>query len=230
MKNFVFGYGSLVPENPDAGRHVLPGWRRSWGVAMDNAVTTPGYKFYRAPDGSRPEVFVAFLDIEPDPDASVTGVCFPADLRRLDRREHNYERVEVTDRLADPPGRVWAYTGLAASRERFRVGRAEGRAVIVAAYARSVAELIAPDLPVCDLRPVPVPTEDGRHIVIDGRRWRATNPDLPEQERKRLVSELMSARSAVGHAKRRGDVRAERAARDRVHAAKVALGERGPAW
>jgi hypothetical protein len=40
----------------------------------------------------------------------------------------------------------------------------------------------------------------------------------------------MSARSAVGHAKRRGDAVAERAARDRVHAAKVALGERGPAW
>jgi hypothetical protein len=34
----------------------------------------------------------------------------------------------------------------------------------------------------------------------------------------------MSARSAVGWAKRRGDERAERAARDRVHAAQVALG------
>jgi hypothetical protein len=40
----------------------------------------------------------------------------------------------------------------------------------------------------------------------------------------------MSARSGVGHAKRRGDQDAERAARDRVHAAKVALGERGPKW
>ena len=69
---------------------------------------------------------------------------------------------------------------------------------------------------------------DERHIEIDGRRWRATNPNLPEAERKRLVSELMSARSSVGHAKRRGDADAERAARDRVHAAKVALGERGP--
>ena len=43
-----------------------------------------------------------------------------------------------------------------------------------------------------------------------------------------LVRELMSARSAVGWAKRKGDADAERAARDRVHAAKVALGERGP--
>jgi hypothetical protein len=73
-------------------------------------------------------------------------------------------------------------------------------------------------------------TPDGRYVVIDGRRWRATDPELPEAERKRLVSELMSARSAVGHAKRRGDAKAEQAARDRVHRAKVALGERGPKW
>ena len=72
--------------------------------------------------------------------------------------------------------------------------------------------------------------EDPRWIVIDGRRWRATDPSIPEDRRKELVSELMSARSAVGWAKRKGDAEAERAARDRVHAAKVALGERGPRW
>ena len=72
--------------------------------------------------------------------------------------------------------------------------------------------------------------EDERWIVIDGRRWRRSDPSLPEERRKALVSELMSARSAVGWAKRKGDATAERAARDRVHAAKVALGERGPKW
>lgn len=72
--------------------------------------------------------------------------------------------------------------------------------------------------------------DDERWIVIDGRRWRRSDPSLPEERRKALVSELMSARSAVGHAKRKGDEQAERAARDRVHAAKVALGERGPKW
>ena len=72
--------------------------------------------------------------------------------------------------------------------------------------------------------------EDERWIVIDGRRWRRSDPSLPEERRKALVSELMSARSAVGRAKRKGDKEAERAARDRVHAAKVALGERGPKW
>ena len=72
--------------------------------------------------------------------------------------------------------------------------------------------------------------DDERWIVIDGRRWRRSDPSLPEERRKELVSELMSARSAVGWAKRKGDKDAERAARDRVHAAKVALGERGPKW
>ena len=72
--------------------------------------------------------------------------------------------------------------------------------------------------------------DDDRWIVIDGRRWRRTDPAITEDRRRELVSELMSARSAVGWAKRRGDAAAERAARDRVHAAKVALGERGPRW
>ncbi len=67
-------------------------------------------------------------------------------------------------------------------------------------------------------------------MVIDGRKWRDTDPSIPEAERKLLVSELMSARRAVGAAKRAGDDDAERAARDRVHAAKVALGERGEPW
>ena len=34
---------------------------------MDNRVDIPGYKSYRLrADGSRPAVFVAFVDIEPD--------------------------------------------------------------------------------------------------------------------------------------------------------------------
>ena len=73
-------------------------------------------------------------------------------------------------------------------------------------------------------------TPDGRYVVIDGRRWRATNANLPEDERTRLVSELMRARGDVGRALKAKDATAEREARDRVHAAKVALGERGPKW
>ncbi len=76
----------------------------------------------------------------------------------------------------------------------------------------------------------PERTPDGRYIVIDGRRWRASDPRLSEERRKELVSELMAARRAVGAAKRKGDVKAEDEARARVHAAKVALGERGKPW
>jgi hypothetical protein len=83
---------------------------------------------------------------------------------------------------------------------------------------------------VTEERPRVEATPDGHHVRIDGRLWRATNPSLPEETRAALVRELMSARSAVGWAKRRGDAEAERLARARVHAAKVGLGERGPRW
>ena len=65
---------------------------------------------------------------------------------------------------------------------------------------------------------------------MKGRLWRAANPNLGEEERARLVSELMDARRAVGSSLKSGDESAERNARSRVHAAKVALGERGPVW
>jgi len=79
-------------------------------------------------------------------------------------------------------------------------------------------------------KPTVTPTPDGHHVVIDGRKWRATNPNLPEEERKKWVSELMSARRAVGAALKSGNKELENAARDRVQAAKEALGERGPKW
>ena len=77
---------------------------------------------------------------------------------------------------------------------------------------------------------MPEKTPDGRYVIIDGRRWRATDPSIPEERRKELVAELMAARRAVGAAKRGNDPEAEKAARERVHAAKVALGERGEPW
>jgi hypothetical protein len=73
-------------------------------------------------------------------------------------------------------------------------------------------------------------TEDGRYVVIRGRRWRATDPSVPEDVAAVLRSELMSARRAVGVALRSGDADAERAARARVHRTKTALGERGTPW
>ena len=76
----------------------------------------------------------------------------------------------------------------------------------------------------------PERTPDNRYIIVDGILWRATDPRLPDERRQHLVNELMDARRAVGTAKRSGDARAESRARGRVHAAKVALGERGPVW
>lgn len=67
-------------------------------------------------------------------------------------------------------------------------------------------------------------SDDPRYLVVDGRRWRATDPDIPEGLRAELVAELMSARRAVGQG---DDVSA---ARRRVQDAKVALGERGEPW
>lgn len=65
-------------------------------------------------------------------------------------------------------------------------------------------------------------TPDGHHVVVNGRKWRATDPGIPETLRAELVKELMSARRAV---KSR-----DSAARERVQDAKVALGERGEPW
>lgn len=70
-------------------------------------------------------------------------------------------------------------------------------------------------------------TPDGRHIVVGGRRWRATDPEIPEDLRRQLVGELMDARRAVARA---DDEAAVASARARVHDAKVALGERGTPW
>lgn len=74
----------------------------------------------------------------------------------------------------------------------------------------------------------PERTADGHHLVIDGRRWRASDPNIPDGLRAELVAELMAARRAVRDAS--GDEGAVAAARTRVQDAKVALGERGEPW
>ncbi|WP_116449744.1 biopolymer transporter Tol [Blastococcus litoris] len=73
-------------------------------------------------------------------------------------------------------------------------------------------------------------TDDGRYVVVDGRRWRTADPALPDGVRERLLHHLGVARSAVRTAGRAGDEQAVAAARERVQLAKTGLGERGPAW
>ena len=90
-----------------------------------------------------------------------------------------------------------------------RSARAEGPS-----YAEWMAD--APEL-----------TPDGRYIVIDGRRWRATDPAIPERRREELTRALMAWRREV---RRTRGTEAEESARAGVQAAKVALGERGTPW
>lgn len=73
-------------------------------------------------------------------------------------------------------------------------------------------------------------TPDGRYFVVKGQLWRCTNPSLQEDLRQQLVNELMTARRDVKVAKAASDPQQLKAVRTRVHAAKVALGERGPVW
>ncbi|MFC9961552.1 hypothetical protein ACFVIB_29850 [Streptomyces nigra] len=79
-------------------------------------------------------------------------------------------------------------------------------------------------------REPPEQTPDGHYVVIDGRKWRSTDPSLPEETAARLRKHLMSARRAVRSATTASDEQAEREARARVQRAKVALGERGTPW
>lgn len=73
-------------------------------------------------------------------------------------------------------------------------------------------------------------TPDGRYFVVRGRLWRRSDPGLSQNERERLVAELMAARRAVRAALAAEDDQALAGARSKVETAKRALGERGPVW
>ncbi|WP_232715242.1 hypothetical protein [Gordonia metallireducens] len=72
--------------------------------------------------------------------------------------------------------------------------------------------------------PEPEHTPDGHHVVINGRKWRATDPLIPDDRRSELQSILMAWRREVKRTKGAPESRAG------VQAAKVALGERGTPW
>ena len=73
-------------------------------------------------------------------------------------------------------------------------------------------------------------TPDRRYLIVRGRLWRTSNPELSEAMRQHLVNDLMDARRAVKDAKASGDAEAMVAARKAVDRAKKGLGERGPVW
>jgi hypothetical protein len=76
----------------------------------------------------------------------------------------------------------------------------------------------------------PIFTPDGRYLIIRHRLWRAANPGLDDETRSNLVNALMTARREVRSALRNKDDTRLKQARAAVHAAKIALGERGPVW
>ncbi|TBN58344.1 biopolymer transporter Tol [Glaciihabitans arcticus] len=76
----------------------------------------------------------------------------------------------------------------------------------------------------------PEPQDDDHWLVINGRRWRRTDPALSDDLVEALKSHLGRGRSAVGVSRRAGDDVATAAARKRVGLAKHGLGERGPRW
>ena len=74
---------------------------------------------------------------------------------------------------------------------------------------------------------MPELTEDGHHVVVDGRKWRATDPLIPDERQAELRRVLMAWRRDV---KRTRGTPEEATSRAGVQAAKTALGERGDPW
>lgn len=57
----------------------------------------------------------------------------------------------------------------------------------------------------------PPTTEDGHHVVINGRKWRATDPSIPVGRRAELTRILMSWRREVRRTKGTDEERVARA-------------------
>ncbi len=71
------------------------------------------------------------------------------------------------------------------------------------------------------------PSDEEKWLVVDGRRWRRTDPSIPERELARLKSHLGRGRSGVRTAATDAELAATR---HRTQLAKVGLGERGSPW
>jgi cation transport regulator ChaC len=157
-RTFIFGYGSLVSrENLErflAKRKLQPlevkegsiaGFRRVWNVAMDNTKDIPGYKFYRDPEtGERPDCVVTFLNIERYDASVVNGVAFEVPreaISHFDRRERNYERIDVTSAFSHRfkgRVRVWAYIAREDGLERYVNGVLNSKAVVDGRYVDEI--------------------------------------------------------------------------------------------
>lgn len=154
---YVFGYGSLVGE-PRSLLHGgatyaaipgrLPGFRRLWGVAMNNWEAAPSRKHFVEPGTQRvPRIRVAFLDLEKSGGAAVNGLAIPVDsagLAELDVREVNYRRTDVSSSF-EPRlrHRVFVYEGTEAGRARCRPDSSDAEICVSRQYLTAVRRAFA---------------------------------------------------------------------------------------
>jgi hypothetical protein len=142
--NYVFGYASLVALlDADALPGRLRGYRRCWGVAMDNWKGGGGVKHWLdRKSGERPRIRVAYLDLREREGSSVNGLALSVDadrLAELDAREVNYARIDVSAAFEPAvKGGVFTYVGLDAARKRCRQGTAEGNVCVSGDYVSLV--------------------------------------------------------------------------------------------
>lgn len=152
MTGYVFGFASLVDLEALAcylGRHPfsegeyvrcrLHGHRRLWNVARDNRKSVPSRDhFVCSVSGERIDGFITAINIRPSPGDFVNGIAFRVtaeQLAALDRREGNYDRIDVTSEVdVLLPSRLWTYRGSALAEQRYARGIAGGTAVINSAY------------------------------------------------------------------------------------------------
>ena len=148
----MFAYGSLMELRAPlviAGEELRPvtgrlsGFRRCWGVAMDNQEEFPSRKHFLDPEtGQPPRVRVAFLDIEEEAGATVNGVAIPVDdarLAALDLRERRYGRIEVGATFEPALAHaVHVYVGREDARQRAQLEASDAPIVVSEEYLERV--------------------------------------------------------------------------------------------
>lgn len=187
-ETWVFGYGSLVSpaslattigrvvDPPDVAVATLSGFGRRWNYGAKHVRAEWTHEGVAVSDG----VMVA-LGLESSPAESCNGVLVRVtedDLRRLDRRERDYDRTDVTERVtvtepvagiatASPTGvRFVTYVPRRSAVDRYEIARDVGRAAIRQSYwdlvreaftvlggdhAARYADTPAPDVPIVEM-------------------------------------------------------------------------------
>lgn len=158
---WVFGYGSLVsansigttigrPVDADTGyaAAVLDGFARSWNYGSLRQRAT-----WDGPHGRVEAGIVVSLGLVAARGVSTNGAVVRVTEREfaaLDRRESDYDRIDVTDRMAELPvsasrsrARVFTYVPRPSAIERYELARAGRRAAVKQGYVELVEEAFA---------------------------------------------------------------------------------------